>query len=311
MRAVPFVGCGAPEEHERSPKMSVRPLAVGALLLMISIDVSAAGAPSLQEGAKLIGTGAVSASYQGRSVALSADGNTTVVGGYTDATGRGAAWVYTRSGGVWSQQGAKLAGTGAVGAALLGQAVAISADGNTAVVGGPGDNGGLGATWVFTRAGGVWSQHGAKLVGSGAAGSAAQGTSVALSGDGATAIVGGAGDNAGTGAAWAFVDPAALAVMPPQTSPSSIRLAPPFPNPTTGLIAITFTLPREADVTIDVVDVAGRIVETLAAGTTSAGDHTLRWDGRTSGGRFAPGGIYYVALRADGNRATRRFALLR
>ena len=133
------------------------------------------------------------------SVALSADGNTAIVGGLNDNDGAGAAWVYTRSGGVWSQQGSKLVGTGAVGMPSQGCSVALSADGNTAIVGGLGDNSCAGAAWVFTRSGGVWSQQGNKLVGTGAVGTADQGVSVALSADGNTAIVGGVGDNARRG----------------------------------------------------------------------------------------------------------------
>jgi hypothetical protein len=64
----------------------------------------------------------------------------------------------------FAQQGAKLVGTGAVGNARQGS-VAVSADGNTAIVGGAGDNSGVGAAWVFTRSGGVWTQQGSKLVG--------------------------------------------------------------------------------------------------------------------------------------------------
>ena len=93
------------------------------------------------------------------------------------------------------QQGSKLVGAGAVGNAEQGFSVAISADGNTAIVGGLNDNGFVGAAWVYTRLGGVWSQQGSKLVGTGAVGNAQQGSSVAISGDGNTAIVGGHGDN--------------------------------------------------------------------------------------------------------------------
>jgi len=139
------------------------------------------------------------------SVALSADGNTAIVGGWSDNNKIGAAWVFTRSGGVWIQQGKKLVGTDAVGSARQGMSVALSADGNTAIVGGPGDNlwdrsvpfglGPAGAAWVFTRTGGVWTQQGNKLVGIG--GVARQGTSVALSADGNVAIVGGFGEDGG------------------------------------------------------------------------------------------------------------------
>src|SRR5258708_3491045 len=87
----------------------------------------------------------------------------------------GAAWVWTRTGGVWSQQGLKLVGSGAVNAAVQGFSVALSADGNTAIVGGYTDNNNAGAAWVWTLSGGVWTQQGTKLVGSGAAGTARQG----------------------------------------------------------------------------------------------------------------------------------------
>jgi uncharacterized protein (TIGR03437 family) len=158
-----------------------------------------------QQGDRLSGTGAVVPSYQGWSVALSADGNTAVLGAYGDDNFAGAAWVFTRSGGVWSQQGDKLFGTGAVGSARQGESVAISADGNTVAVGASDDNNFVGAAWVFTRAGGVWSQQGGKLVGTVAIGSARQGTSVAVSGDGNTVIVGGSGDNASIGAVWVYI----------------------------------------------------------------------------------------------------------
>jgi len=124
------------------------------------------------------------------------------MGGPGDSASVGAAWVFTRSGGVWTQQGAKLVASDAVGQAAQGRSVALSADGNTAIVGGGGDSGAAGAAWVFTRSGGAWTQQGAKLVGTGAAGNANQGFSVALSADGDTAIVGGWADSGGLGAAW-------------------------------------------------------------------------------------------------------------
>jgi hypothetical protein len=140
----------------------------------------------------------------GTVVALSADGNTTIVGVSLDSNGTGAAWVFTRSSGVWSQQGPKLVGSGAIGLAGQGGSIALSGDGNTAIVGGLNDNNGVGAAWVFTRSNGVWTQQG-KLVGSGVAGTVAgQGISVALSGDGNTAVVGGNRDNNGAGAVWVF-----------------------------------------------------------------------------------------------------------
>ncbi|MBK9065164.1 MAG: hypothetical protein IPL89_18615 [Acidobacteria bacterium] len=173
---------------------------------------SRSGGVWTQQGPKLVGSGAAGASAQGASVALSADGNTALVGGpYDDPvpgspTGQihGAVWVWVRSGGVWTQEGPKLTGTPAFSTGSFGTAVALSADGNTALVGGPGTDSKMGAAFVFTRSGGAWTQQAPLLQGEDHAGTSTQGMSVSLSSDGNTAIVGGQSDNNGVGAAWVF-----------------------------------------------------------------------------------------------------------
>jgi antibiotic biosynthesis monooxygenase (ABM) superfamily enzyme len=181
------------------------PLLYGlAAFFMIAGPVPAASQPDSEVGSKLVGTFAVGPALQGWSVALSADGNTAIMGGVTDNHLTGAAWIFTHSSGAWTQQGNKLVGAGAVEQGGQGWSVALSADGNTAIVGGPYDSSNTGAAWIFTRSGDVWTQQGSKLVGSGAVGKAVQGVSVSLSADGKTAIVGGTRDNLGTGAAWIY-----------------------------------------------------------------------------------------------------------
>jgi hypothetical protein len=157
-----------------------------------------------QQGSKLLANDIIGAAQQGYSVSISADGNTAVVGGSIDNNYAGAAWIYTRSGSIWTQQGNKLVGKGAIGNAFQGGSVSISAEGNTAIVGGNSDNKSIGAVWIYTRSGGVWMQQGNKLVGSGGIGSSQQGYSVAMSADGNTAIFGALGDNSNIGAAWTF-----------------------------------------------------------------------------------------------------------
>jgi hypothetical protein len=155
--------------------------------------------------AKLVGAGSSVRAQQGDAVALSADGNTAVVGGGSDSDLTGAVWVFTRSNGLWTQQGDKLVGTGGQGpVATQGRSVALSAAGNTLVVGGPYDNGHVGAVWVFSRSNGVWTQQGAKLVATDGVGPSEFGTSVAVSADGNTLVIGGPHDNAYSGAAWVF-----------------------------------------------------------------------------------------------------------
>ena len=56
--------------------------------------------------------------------------------------------------------GKKLTGAGTVGEASFGDDVALSGDGNTALIGGPRNNGQVGAAWVFTRSQEKWAQAG-------------------------------------------------------------------------------------------------------------------------------------------------------
>jgi trimeric autotransporter adhesin len=104
------------------------------------------------------------------------------------------------------QQGPKITGSvtgGEIGNGEVGRAVALSSDGNTALIGGPNDNGKVGAAWVFTRSGSTWTQA-ARLTGGGESGKGSFGSSVALSSDGNTALIGGGTDNPSVGAAWVF-----------------------------------------------------------------------------------------------------------
>ena len=126
----------------------------------------------------------------GYSVAIS--GDTVVVGTRADdgtaGIDQGSAYVFVRSGVVWSQQ-QKLEALDAVAEDLFGYSVAIS--GETIVVGALNDDGaageGQGSAYVFVRSGGVWSQL-QKLEASDAAGLDQFGYSVAISGN--TVVVG-------------------------------------------------------------------------------------------------------------------------
>ena len=198
---------------------------------------SGAGASWAQQSAKLTGGGEESGEGEfGQSVALSAEGDTALIGGYHDDSDDGAAWVFARSGSgagaSWAQQGAKLIGAGEAGRGSFGDAVALTPDGGTALIGGVKDDEQRGAAWLFMRfgsgAGASWAQQGEKLAGGGEeSGKGEFGWSVALSGDGDTALVGGIGDGKWVGAAWAFGnEPPA-----PEPTPSG---SPPGGNPTPG-----------------------------------------------------------------------------
>ena len=152
----------------------------------------------------------------GGEVALSADGTTALVAG-DDGSGDGQFWVFKRSGASWSsfdQQGAgpyQPSGEGAHGVS----AVALSSDGSTALIGSFGVpvGGAFGSAWVFTRSGSSWSQQGPPLAPTNGSGSEFFGDSVALSGDGNTALVGAPLDGGSAGSGGVVPGPGAAFVF--------------------------------------------------------------------------------------------------
>ncbi|MBS1796067.1 MAG: hypothetical protein JSS81_19605 [Acidobacteria bacterium] len=161
------------------------------------------------EQAQLIATGGAAEDQFGISVAIF--GDTAIVGANFDDVGananQGAAYVFVRSGTIWTQQ-AQLNATGGAAFDNFGQSVSIS--GETAVVGAVFDDVGAvtdqGSAYVFVRSGTVWTQQ-AQLIATGGAAQDFFGYSVSISGN--TAIVGAylddVGANADQGAAYVFV----------------------------------------------------------------------------------------------------------
>lgn len=128
----------------------------------------------------------------GRSVALNAAGTTALVGASKADIGpdsdQGAAYVFVKSGASWTQQKKLLFLDGDTNDSF-GIAVALSDDGDTALVGAHQGNGGRGEAVLFNRSGTTWSD-GETLSASGVAIGDRYGVAVALSGDGLTAVVG-------------------------------------------------------------------------------------------------------------------------
>jgi hypothetical protein len=94
--------------------------------------------------------------------------------------------------------------------------------------------------------------------------------------------------------------------------PRVTRLLAPFPNPPGEVATLRFDLARPADVRLEVFDVAGRRLATLAERTWPAGAWALRWDGRGQSGQRLGSGVYFIRLSGPEIRTqTVRLTLLR
>jgi hypothetical protein len=189
---------------------------------------------------KLMATDGTLEDYFGYSVTLSADGNTALVGAYTDDingnSNQGSAYVYVRNGTIWTQQ-VKLAIEAGGISDYFGSSAALSANGNTALIGAAGEdigeNSNQGAAYLYVRDGSIWIQQ-TKLMATDGGSNDAFGNSIKLSWDGTIALIGAGGDTIdekyGQGSAWVF------------SNISNLPVPSPTPTLNTSQVPLTTTL---------------------------------------------------------------------
>ena len=181
---------------------SYRDSATGAAYVFTRTPAGWQQAPGWRQTAELTASDAADGDRFGQSVALTADGNTALIGAVGRDSYTGAAYVFasTRSG--W-QQAAELTASDAASGDSFGEAVALTADGKTALIGAPNHDSDTGAAYAFVRTRAGWQQAGELTAGDGAVGDHF-GVSVAVTADGNTAVIGANYHDSATGAAYVF-----------------------------------------------------------------------------------------------------------
>lgn len=168
---------------------------------------------SWSQQSKFVANDPAAQDYFGQSVAVSNDGNTALIGAYNKTgpagTQQGAVYVFVRSGTTWAGQ-TKLSLSDGVSGDSFGWCIALSADGNVALIGAYTKDSSIGAAYVFVRSGSVWTQTSKLVPNDAETGDGNFGYSVALSSDGTLAMVGAYVKNTGSvgnaGAVYTFAD---------------------------------------------------------------------------------------------------------
>jgi glucose/arabinose dehydrogenase len=105
--------------------------------------------------------------------------------------------------------------------------------------------------------------------------------------------------------------PAQTAVAGTQATPESFALSQSYPNPFNSMTVIPFVLPRRAHVQLEIYDLAGQRVVTLADGEFAAGPQLVTWNALNESGQPVASGVYLYRMLAEGRTYSRRLALLR
>ena len=88
--------------------------------------------------------------------------------------------------------------------------------------------------------------------------------------------------------------------------PAALVFSPVVPNPVVDHATLAFGLPRDGVVRLDVLDLQGRLVQQLANGVFSGGEHRIIWNGHTGAAQAAHPGVYFAVLRFSEQTLVRR-----
>jgi hypothetical protein len=94
-------------------------------------------------------------------------------------------------------------------------------------------------------------------------------------------------------------------------APPASRLLRNYPNPFNPLTRISFRLERDAQASLRVYDVQGRLIRTIVEGYLAAGPRTVEWDGTDDRGLPVSSGTYYLRLQGGGTYVSRTINLLK
>ena len=96
-----------------------------------------------------------------------------------------------------------------------------------------------------------------------------------------------------------------------RTPPHPITVGEAYPNPFSAQTALDLTLSHDANVAIDVFDVAGRRVRAIDLGLMRAGLSRLTFDGRDDRAGALPSGVYFYRVHAGAETVTRKMVIAR
>jgi flagellar hook assembly protein FlgD len=83
------------------------------------------------------------------------------------------------------------------------------------------------------------------------------------------------------------------------------------PNPTSGLVGISYELPENAQVMLKAYNITGQLIKVLVSEPKRAGSYQKAWDGRDDRGRMLPAGMYLIRLEAGKHREMSKMVLIR
>jgi hypothetical protein len=83
-----------------------------------------------------------------------------------------------------------------------------------------------------------------------------------------------------------------------EMKPESFELSQNFPNPFNSSTSISFKLPQESHIKIEIYNTVGQRIKNLVTGLYQTGVHTIIWDGADNSGQSVASGVYFYRMIA-------------
>jgi len=92
--------------------------------------------------------------------------------------------------------------------------------------------------------------------------------------------------------------------------PTGVKLFQNYPNPVREKTMVRFSVPANTSISLDIYDISGRLVKTLARGIPGAGSYFSVWNGTDNNGKTVPGGVYLCNLKAGSYSLTKKLLVI-
>jgi len=94
-------------------------------------------------------------------------------------------------------------------------------------------------------------------------------------------------------------------------APEEYSLSDTYPNPFNPTTTLSFSVPTEGVVSLNIYDMRGRLVSTLVDGNLEQGYHSITWNGMDSNGHAVSSGMYIYSLNGEGVSITKKMVLMK
>jgi hypothetical protein len=84
-----------------------------------------------------------------------------------------------------------------------------------------------------------------------------------------------------------------------------------FPNPFNPTTIISFELPNDSNVRLEVFNVKGQKLKTLISELLPAGSHSIEWNGKDNSGKNVGSGVYFYKFQSDSTNQVRKMLMLK